>query len=106
MLSVFFFCLLRIRRPTKSTRTDTLFPDTTLFGSRRPQIDGEGIDSTERGVVPAEAALIADVLSHDVPRPVPHHERVAFVDQVEHVPLGQHQVSSHNTPAFSRMRAQ
>src|SRR3546814_14111537 len=28
-----FFCFLMIRRPPKSTRTDTLFPDTTLFRS-------------------------------------------------------------------------
>src|SRR3546814_17974876 len=44
-------CLLMIRRPPKSTRTDTLFPDTTLFLSvcagevlqgrrgRRPEAD-------------------------------------------------------------------
>src|SRR3546814_12589080 len=31
---VFFF--LMIRRPPRSTRTDTLFPYTTLFRSRRP----------------------------------------------------------------------
>src|SRR3546814_12086080 len=36
---VFFFFLM-IRRPPKSTRTDTLFPYTTLFRSfRSPQID-------------------------------------------------------------------
>src|SRR3546814_13990825 len=33
MLSFFFF--LMIRRPPRSTRTDTLFPYTTLFRSRR-----------------------------------------------------------------------
>src|SRR3546814_12915658 len=33
---LFFF--LMIRRPPRSTRTDTLFPYTTLFRSRRPQI--------------------------------------------------------------------
>src|SRR3546814_15642718 len=33
-----FFCLMR-RRPPRSTRTDTLFPYTTLFRS----IDGHGI---------------------------------------------------------------
>src|SRR3546814_8121562 len=31
---LFFF--LRIRRPPRSTRTDTLFPYTTLFRSHRP----------------------------------------------------------------------
>src|SRR3546814_16392571 len=33
LLILFFF--LRIRRPPRSTRTDTLFPYTTLFRSRR-----------------------------------------------------------------------
>src|SRR3546814_3918090 len=32
MISVLFFCLM-IRRPPRSTRTDTLFPYTTLFRS-------------------------------------------------------------------------
>src|SRR3546814_5019023 len=39
-LSVFFF--LMIRRPPRSTRTDTLFPYTTLFRSRHPAARGEG----------------------------------------------------------------
>src|SRR3546814_8070429 len=30
------FCVLMIRRPPRSTRTDTLLPYTTLFRSRRP----------------------------------------------------------------------
>src|SRR3546814_11391819 len=34
MISSFFFFLM-IRRPPRSTRTDTLFPDTTLFRSIR-----------------------------------------------------------------------
>src|SRR3546814_19520842 len=38
LLSLFFF--LMIRRPPRSTRTDTLFPYTTLFRSRIA-IDGE-----------------------------------------------------------------
>src|SRR3546814_6839107 len=32
----FFFFFLMIRRPPRSTRTDTLFPYTTLFRSHRP----------------------------------------------------------------------
>src|SRR3546814_16853666 len=32
-LHVFTFCFLMIRRPPRSTRTDTLFPYTTLFRS-------------------------------------------------------------------------
>src|SRR3546814_15216765 len=33
-MSCFVFFLLMIRRPPRSTRTDTLFPNTTLFRSR------------------------------------------------------------------------
>src|SRR3546814_16324534 len=35
VLIVFLFFFLMIRRPPRSTRTDTLFPYTTLFRSRR-----------------------------------------------------------------------
>src|SRR3546814_5135287 len=37
---MFFF--LMIRRPPRSTRTDTLFPYTTLFRSRRPGFGKDG----------------------------------------------------------------
>src|SRR3546814_1033984 len=36
MLSIICFFFLMIRRPPRSTRTDTLFPYTTLFRSQRP----------------------------------------------------------------------
>src|SRR3546814_19350815 len=36
LLSVLFFFFLMIRRPPRSTRTDTLFPYTTLFRSGGP----------------------------------------------------------------------
>src|SRR3546814_13012143 len=38
---MFFF--LMIRRPPRSTRTDTLFPYTTLFRSRREPTDIDGM---------------------------------------------------------------
>src|SRR3546814_11431451 len=38
---VCFVCFLMIRRPPRSTRTDTLFPYTTLFRSRGDDADGE-----------------------------------------------------------------
>src|SRR3546814_4184408 len=42
MYFVFFFFFLMIRRPPRSTRTDTLFPYTTLFrSSSRPSILAE-----------------------------------------------------------------
>src|SRR3546814_1069480 len=42
-LSCFFFFLM-IRRPPRSTRTDTLFPYTTLFRSASAQVRIEGDD--------------------------------------------------------------
>src|SRR3546814_13335923 len=40
VISSFFF--LMIRRPPRSTRTDTLFPYTTLFRSARRSVGGAG----------------------------------------------------------------
>src|SRR3546814_17292521 len=40
-LPLFFVFFLMIRRPPRSTRTDTLFPYTTLFRSRYSASDGE-----------------------------------------------------------------
>src|SRR3546814_15036428 len=37
MYVCFIFFFLMIRRPPRSTRTDTLFPYTTLFRSNEPQ---------------------------------------------------------------------
>src|SRR3546814_3495733 len=37
IVSYVFFFFLMIRRPPRSTRTDTLFPYTTLFRSRPPR---------------------------------------------------------------------
>src|SRR3546814_7862648 len=34
-----YFCFLTIRRPPRSTRTDTRFPYTTLFRSQEPRAD-------------------------------------------------------------------
>src|SRR3546814_12580468 len=47
----FFFCLM-IRRPPRSTRTDTLFPYTTLFRS---------VDIAPANYVSQQDALLADV---------------------------------------------
>src|SRR3546814_3997965 len=38
-----FFFFLMIRRPPRSTRTDTLFPDTTLFRSDKYIVNGQKI---------------------------------------------------------------
>src|SRR3546814_19689322 len=51
VVSLFFFFLM-IRRPPRSTRTDTLFPYTTLFRSVR-----EGLFGPSLGRTPARCAL-------------------------------------------------
>src|SRR3546814_8290286 len=44
------FCVLRIRRPPRSTRTDTIFPYTTLFRSRLQKLQRLGLaEQIERG---------------------------------------------------------
>src|SRR3546814_3113879 len=51
-----------IRRPPRSTRTDTLFPYTTLFRSRdRPHDDAGVQHAADMRVVSIEAAAIGDV---------------------------------------------
>src|SRR3546814_21034397 len=49
-----------IRRPPRSTRTDTLFPYTTLFRSEIPAIVGVGADRIFRGERQAVALDRAD----------------------------------------------
>src|SRR3546814_15744180 len=49
--ALFYFFLLMIRRPPRSTRTDTLFPYTTLFRSvERHQVESPGDPRTGIGV--------------------------------------------------------
>src|SRR3546814_14663922 len=62
LLSYVFF--LMIRRPPRSTRTDTLFPYTTLFRSVAPQVPG-GTCGWKIGMT-SEAAMRARGLSHPV----------------------------------------
>src|SRR3546814_12192470 len=87
----FFIFFLMIRRPPRSTRTDTLFPYTTLFRSpgtaAAPDaaVDATTVDEAPAGVTPATtpapvAAAPADDLNviavpQDTP-PVPEAEEV------------------------------
>src|SRR3546814_17143911 len=51
---------LRIRRPPRSTRTDTLFPYTTLFrsvGCPQPRAADVGVDILSRGGTAFDAAI-------------------------------------------------
>src|SRR3546814_15358194 len=44
------FCFLRIRRPPRSTRTDTLFPYTTLFRSLHQRLIGVPLRKAHQGL--------------------------------------------------------
>src|SRR3546814_14180466 len=71
MFSMFFFFLM-IRRPPRSTRTDTLFPYTTLFRSIHSVSEGmstwKGRDMLEQqGVVPM--TISPAPITHAVPKP-------------------------------------
>src|SRR3546814_19877320 len=75
---LFFFFFLMIRRPPRSTRTDTLFPYTTLFRSR----DGEPVPSE---VAPHLGVRQRENAIHDLvgaENPISHRNR-AFGDGVE-----------------------
>src|SRR3546814_17380533 len=102
---VFFFYLM-IRRPPRSTRTDTLFPYTTLFRSKRP------VQRRQPGKVAVEAARLGEDaatglelvdLEHDdaaLPVTAPHHHRrnafaVAAPDMRHHPGFGRQASLAH-----------
>src|SRR3546814_3235138 len=55
-----FFCFLMIRRPPRSTRTDTLFPYTTLFrsGAGRWRDGGPGAGLARRTAAGPEGIMV------------------------------------------------
>src|SRR3546814_14872912 len=66
LIRLFFFFFLMIRRPPRSTRTDTLFPYTTLFRSSVEKVPmlAEGYEkmSTQLTALKAERPLIVDAI--------------------------------------------
>src|SRR3546814_11155918 len=73
-----FFFFLMIRRPPRSTRTDTLFPYTTLFRSfpcRRKSSSGDGEQQPRRLVDRGHEAVAIQLLG-----------RLALVVAVRHAP--------------------
>src|SRR3546814_13405145 len=64
------FMFLMIRRPPRSTRTDTLFPYTTLFRSVDHAAHADGVADLEAGHPGADRADLADDL-------VPGHAGIA-----------------------------
>src|SRR3546814_18918018 len=59
-LLYFFLFFLMIRRPPRSTRTDTLFPYTTLFRS----IGGSGVSGQRRAARELERDLALHAVVH------------------------------------------
>src|SRR3546814_2870818 len=57
------FCFLRIRRPPRSKRTDTLFPYTTLFRSNRSLVAlrGPGLSTKGRGAARRDVLALISV---------------------------------------------
>src|SRR3546814_11807964 len=86
--SMFFF--LMIRRPPRSTRTDTLFPYTTLFRSTQPVLDQEGqVEADEeQPEVQLAQALVEHLARHLGPpevEPGEHREHDGSEDHVVEV---------------------
>src|SRR3546814_11324524 len=55
-----FFFFLMIRRPPRSTRTDTLFPYTTLFRSGAPRCTRQAQNERGRGRAPRPLAVVGN----------------------------------------------
>src|SRR3546814_8096304 len=56
-----------IRRPPRSTRTDTLFPETTLFRSHAPFVKVEATKFTEVGYVGRDVeSIIRDLVEESI----------------------------------------
>src|SRR3546814_2672529 len=64
-----------IRRPPRSTRTDTLFPYTTLFRSRRAAVERDAFDTTMRPRIDFAAGRFI--------HPARLHADEAVLDEVE-----------------------
>src|SRR3546814_9499823 len=79
-----------IRRPPRSTRTDTLFPYTTLFRSEQKKaVLGEyGLHPTDTGSPEAQVAMltkrIVDLTEHLKTHKHDHHSRRGLLRSEEH----------------------
>src|SRR3546814_13446541 len=78
-----------IRRPPRSTRTDTLFPYTTLFRSLEGPVDGGGARFRCVALAPGtRVERIADLVARPafrLPRPdLPHPQAPGLLDHAEH----------------------
>src|SRR3546814_5297335 len=71
------FFLLMLRRPPRSTRTDTLFPYTTLFRSHASAISSAS--AAERGATPTPIVVSAPTV-RPTPTPLPDYCDPAYPD--------------------------
>src|SRR3546814_1826369 len=94
-----FFFFLMIRRPPRSTRTDTLFPYTTLFRSRE-RADHPDQGGPER-TMPVWLLLAQD---HDADRDHDEGEQRARVGDVGKDADREHRSEEHTSELQSLMR--
>src|SRR3546814_16825844 len=78
-----------IRRPPRSTRTDTLFPDTTLFRSR---VESEILTHRQEGSIPLKWAM-PDAPGHEIVLPDP--EPLSFFERLVPGKMLMHRVELH-----------
>src|SRR3546814_14323694 len=72
MSVLYYFFFLMLRRPPRTTRTDTLFPDTTLFrsgGHQAAQVTAHGDPHRATGPLPARFAQVPGRRQTDIGRP-------------------------------------
>src|SRR3546814_19998306 len=84
LFRVFF---LLIRRPPRSTRTDTLFPSTTLFRSDVVEEDIGAAGGVGAGVIADDRVEAEGGLDRLAFEPAAQHRARRFREQVEHIAL-------------------
>src|SRR3546814_20567397 len=83
-----------IRRPPRSTRTDTLFPYTTLFRSNLSRAHAARVHRDDLVIETGEATLIfGDQLWIETARPIPRHF------DLDPSPVGRHRLAAIAVPA-------
>src|SRR3546814_12228846 len=83
MIAVLFF-FLKIRRPPRSTRTDTLFPYTTLFRSEERHVEGEEIHLSSLRHLIVDDAVMPVIRNESI---FYNHTSTAGARKTERVPV-------------------
>src|SRR3546814_15414285 len=100
MIIVRIFFFLMIRRPPRSTRTDTLFPDTTLFRSKRPERMTPARTPCARSCVQTTITTVTIITTEDC------HGwyRMSLIERHEKVPIETMRSEEHTSELQSLMR--